>query len=161
MFLATLLSALLLAQVSPDAAPIGAGACLDSPRQVPRLLVAPADRSHQIVRIDKVESTGSMTPGEVIGYLYSLGDGTTWLGQRTQPYMSAVAATQINEVLSQTHMPGHNVSQFPPEKRQGIPTGYTQFFQVQITPMAMTNLKIQLVPCVAWPAGRTLPDPQM
>jgi hypothetical protein len=121
----------------------------------------PADRSHQIVRIDKVESTATMMPGVVIGFVYSLGDGSTWLGERSQPYMSAAAATQINTVLSTTHMPGQNVNKFPPGTREGVPTGYTQFYQVQITPMAMTTLKIQLAPCVAWPAGRTLPDPQM
>jgi hypothetical protein len=115
----------------------------------------------QVVRIDKVTSTASMMPGETIGYLYTLGDGSTWLGQRTDAYMSGAAAQQMNQVLAFTHMPGQNVSKFPPQMNHGVATKYQQFFQVQIPPTVMSTVKIQLVPCVAWPPGRPLPDPSM
>jgi len=165
MFAAILLSALTLAQAPapPGSAlePLGAGACLDSPRPVPRVLQPPIAQGNQIVRIDKVASTASLMPGEVIGFLYTLHDGSTWLGQRTQPYMSAASAAQINNVLSSTHMPGENVSQFPPEMKHGVSTKYTQYFKVQIVPTAMQTLRIELEPCVVWPAGRPLPDAQM
>jgi len=176
MFAATLLSVILIAQVSPAASPVSVpamiiapaseptldtGPCLDSPRGVPKVLQAPVDRSMQIVRIDKVVSTSTMTPGEIIGFLYSLGDGSTWLGQRTQQYMSASAATQINNVLSNTHIAGQNVSAFPPQFNHGVATHNTQFYKVQIPETAMTTLRIQLVPCIRWPIARTLPDPTM
>jgi len=115
----------------------------------------------QVVRIDKVESTATMMPGEVIGFIYTLGDGSTWLGQRKDTYMSAAAATAINRVLSITHQPGDNVSQFPPQMVHGVATKYTQFFRVQIVPSNYSTLQIQVVPCIAWPAGRALPDPMM
>lgn len=165
--IAAILSAIVLAQAGAPApaamapAPIEAGPCLDSPRPVPRVLVAPVTQKMQIVRIDKVESTATMMPGEVIGFLYTLQDGTTWLGQRTQPYVSPAGAAAINAVLSSTHMPGQNVSAFPPQTKYGVATKYQQFFRVQIVPDAMAALRIQLAPCVAWPAGRALPDPSM
>jgi hypothetical protein len=177
MLAAIVLSALTLAQAPPaqsvgtpvPMAPLAApmqqplenGACLDSTRPVPRVLQPPIERSMQVVRIDKVESTASMMPGEVIGFLYTLADGSTWLGQRADTYMSAAAATAINQVLSMTHLPGQNVSQFPPQMFHGVATKYTQFFRVQIAPSAFSTLRIEVMPCVAWPAGRALPDPIM
>ncbi|MBV8151438.1 MAG: hypothetical protein JOY59_07760 [Candidatus Eremiobacteraeota bacterium] len=113
------------------------------------------------MRIDKVVSTASMMPGQVIGFLYTLQDGTTWLGQRTQPYMSAAAAQQINQVLASTHAPSSNLTEFPPERKKGISTKYEQFFKVQVVPSALETLRVQTEPCVVWPAGRPLPDPQM
>jgi hypothetical protein len=171
MIAATLLSlALLVAQVTPAplappmapaAAPLIAGQCLDAPRPVPNVLQPPVAAASQIVRIDKVESLHTMMPGEVIGFLYTLGDGSTWLGQRSPDYMSPADATQINQVLGSTHMPGQNISEFPPQSKYGVATKYQQFFRVQLNEAAMTGLKIQLVPCVVWPAGQALPAPKM
>jgi hypothetical protein len=169
MFAAILFSVLTVAQATPAVQPapgsalepLGAGACLDSTRPVPRVLQPPVFRANQIVRIDKVVSAQSMMPGEVIGFLYTLQDGSTWLGQRTQPYMSGAAARQMNQVLSSTHLPGQNVNAFPPQMIHGVATKYSQFFKVQIVPTAMQTLQIDLQPCVVWPAGRPLPDPQM
>ena len=108
---ASLLSAIvgvtnLVAQVPATTTPLPAappaatdtlnnGACLDS-RAVPSVLQPPAVRSMQIVRIDKVVSTASMLPNEVIGFLYTLQDGSSWLGQRTADYVSSADARQIN-----------------------------------------------------------------
>jgi hypothetical protein len=171
MIAATLLSlALQVAQVTPaplappmaqPAAPLIAGQCLDAPRPVPNVLQPPVAAASQIVRIDKVESLHLMMPGEVIGFLYTLGDGSTWLGQRSSDYMSPADATQINQVLGSTHMPGQNVSEFPPQSKYGVATKYQQFFRVQLNEAAMTGLKVQLVPCVVWPAGQALPAPKM
>ncbi len=115
----------------------------------------------QIVRIDRVESTASLMPGETIGFLYTLADGTTWLGQRMPQYQSGAAAASVNQVLSMTHMPGQNISVFPPQMNHGVATKYEQFFRVQISAGALSTLRIQVVPCVAWPANRPLPDPNM
>lgn len=145
----------------PMQQPLDTGPCLDSPRPVPRVLQSPVVRNMQVVRIDKVESTSSLMPGETIGFLYTLADGSTWLGQRTPAYMSGAGAEQINQVLSITHMPGQNVSKFPPQMHEGVATKYAQFFQVQISPPSQATLRIQVVPCVAWPPGRPLPDPSM
>jgi hypothetical protein len=173
MIAATLLSiAILVAQAAPGAdqpapaapmaaAPLIAGQCLDAPRPVPNVLAPPIAAASQIVRIDKVESTQMMMPGEVIGFLYSLADGSTWLGQRSSDFMSPADATQINQVLGSTHMPGQNVSEFPPQSKYGVATKYQQFFRVQLNEAAMMGLKIQLVPCVVWPAGQALPPPKM
>lgn len=160
MLAATFLSALLLAQASPGQDPLQTGPCLDS-RPVPAVLQPPVVRPNQIVRIDKVESTATMMPGEIIGFLYTLQDGSTWLGQRDEQFMSGASASQINTVLSSTHMPGENVSKFPPQMKHGVATKYTQFYKVQIPQTAMDTLRITLVPCVAWPGDRTLPDPRM
>ena len=167
MFAAIVLAAVTLAQAPPAAAPGAAlqpletGPCLDSGRPVPRLLQPPTVRGNQIVRIDRVVSTATMMPGQVIGFLYVLQDGSTWLGQRTQLYMSAGAAGQMNQILSSTHMPAQNVKEFPPQTIHGVATKYSQFFKVQIVPSALETLRIVLEPCVVWPAGRPLPDPQM
>lgn len=165
MFAAILLAAITLAQApaQPGAAlePLGTGPCLDSTRPVPRSLQPPVTRGNQIVRIDRVVSTATMMPGQTIGFLYTLQDGSTWLGQRTQSYMSGAAAGQMNQVLSSTHLPGQNVNGFPPQMIHGVATKYTEFFKVQIVPSALETLRIQLEPCVVWPAGRALPDPQM
>lgn len=155
-------TAMPMAPVAPPMQqPLDTGPCLDSPRPVPRVLQPPAIRNMQIVRIDKVASTSSLMAGETIGFLYTLGDGSTWLGQRSPQYMSAAAAEQINQVLSFSHLPGQNVSKFPPQMNHGVATKYQQFFQVQIPPTILSTLKVQIVPCVAWPAGRPLPDPSM
>jgi hypothetical protein len=174
MLVAIVLSALTLAQAQPVETampmspvapamqqPLENGPCLDSPRPVPNVLQPPIVRTMQIVRIDRVQSTASLMPGETIGFLYTLSDGSTWLGQRTTPYMSGAGAAAMNQLLSSTHMPDQNVSAFPPEMKHGVATKYAQFFRVQIPPTATATLRIQLAPCVAWPGGRPLPDPSM
>jgi len=146
-------------------APIGAqpplenGPCLDSLRPVPKVLMQPVSRGMQIVRIDQVVSTETMIPAEVIGFLYTLEDGSTWLGQRTSDYQSAADATAINRVLAATHVPGYNVTGFPPTTVYGVPTKHPQLFRVLVPPDAYGPLRIQLVPCVVWPSTRALPDP--
>ncbi len=137
------------------------GACMDSPRAVPLVLQPPAVRSMQIVRIDKIVSTSSMLSNEVIGYLYTLQDGSTWIGQRSADYMSPAGARAINQILASTHMPGENVTAFPPQTKLGVATKFQQYFKVSVPPAAPEGLQIQVVPCVAWPAGRALPDPKM
>jgi hypothetical protein len=141
--------------------PLESGACLDSPRPVPKALMKPVSHAMQLVRIDEVVSTATMTPGEIIGFLYTTGDGGTWLGQRTADYMSPANATAINTVLASTHVPGVANNEFPPQSRYGVPTKYPQIFRVQIPPNAMAALRVELVPCVVWPSGRQLPDPSM
>lgn len=134
------------------------GACLDSIKSVPHGLFG-SEQSAAIVKIDKVVSTATLTDGETIGYLYTRQDGTTWLGQRRQDYMSAAASSHVNQVLSSTHMPNSNVFAFPPVRKYGVRTNYTEIFQVQIPATAMDPLHIRLDPCVAWPAGTPLPSP--
>ena len=90
--------------------PLENGACLDSIRAVPNVLQGPASRGMQIVRIDQVVSTATLLPGEVIGFLYTTQDGSTWLGQRTKDYQSAADATAINRVLAAAHVAGYSVS---------------------------------------------------
>jgi hypothetical protein len=148
--------------VPPMAAqPLEDGPCLDSPGAVPKVLVAPVSRAMQVVRIDQVISTATMTPNEVIGFLYTTQDGSTWLGERSAQYSSPADATAINQVLSATHASTKNVSGFPPQTRYGYPTKYSQFFQVRIPPDAFGPLRIQLAPCIIWPPGRPLPDPAL
>jgi hypothetical protein len=134
------------------------GACLDSIKSVPQGLFG-AEQSAAIIKIDKVVSTATMTDGQIIGYLYTRQDGTTWLGQRRQQYMSGAASAQMNQVLSSTHMPSSNTWQFPPVRKYGVKTNYTEIFQVQIPTTAMDPLHIRLDPCVAWPAETALPNP--
>jgi hypothetical protein len=134
------------------------GACLDSIKSVPQGLFG-NEQSAAIIKIDKVVSTASMTDGQIIGYLYTRQDGTTWLGQRHQEYMSGAASSEMNQVLSSTHMPNSNTWQFPPIRKYGVKTNYTEIFQVQIPSTAMDPLHIRLDPCVAWPAETALPNP--
>jgi hypothetical protein len=143
----------------PAQQPLESGACLDSPRAVPQALQAPATRAMQIVRIDQVVSTASMMPGEIIGFLYTTADGASWLGERSTYYMSPADATAINAVLASTHVPEVNVTEFPPASRYGVATRYPRFFKVRVAPAAMQPLRVQILPCVAWPPGRGLPDP--
>jgi hypothetical protein len=159
-----------LTQSSPPPAPAAAmpaavdtlnnGACMDSPRSVPLALQPPAVRSQQIVRIDRVVSTQTNL-NEVIGFLYTLQDGSTWLGQRTPDYMSGADARAINQVLASTHLPDQAISAFPPRMRYGVSTKFTEYFRVQIPPGSLDGLRIRIDPCVAWPAGRDLPDASM
>jgi hypothetical protein len=139
--------------------PLQSGACLDSPRAVPKALRTPVSRALQIVRIDQIVSTSTMTNGEVIGFLYTTQDGSTWLGQRTANYMSPANATEINAVLGSTHLPSEPYQLFPPQTRYGVPTRAPQYFRVRLVPEAMRALQIEVAPCVAWPAERPLPDP--
>lgn len=134
------------------------GACLDSAKSVPQGLFG-TDPTSAIVKIDKVTSTATMTDGEIIGYLYTRQDGTTWLGQRKQQYMSGEDSAQVNQVLSSTHMPRATIVTFPPVRKYGVKTNYTEIFQVQIPATAMDPLHIRLDPCVAWPADTPLPSP--
>jgi hypothetical protein len=160
-----------VAQVTPPPAPpppatsavepLDNGPCLDSSRAVPHVLQAPVVRAMQIVRIDRIESTATMISGDTIGFLYTLGDGSTWLGERRPNYVSPADAHALNQVLSSTHMPGQNVTQFPPQQRYGVPTNYPQFFRVQLPADSLGALQVEIVPCVAWPNSRPLPDPVM
>jgi hypothetical protein len=174
MLIAVVLSALTIAQAQPVETampmtpvapamqqPLENGPCLDSPRPVPRVLKPPIARSMQVVRIDRVESTATLMPGETIGFLYTLSDGSTWLGQRTTPYMSGAGAAAMNQLLASTHLPDQNVSAFPPQMMHGVATKYQQFFRVQIPAAAFSTLRVQIAPCVAWPPARPLPDPSM
>ncbi len=149
------------AQVVSAQPPLESGVCLDSPRAVPQVLKSPVSRAAQIVRIDQVVSTATMTPGEIIGFLYTTHDGSTWLGERTAHYMSPADATAINQVLAATHLAGPKKNEFPPQTLYGVPTKYPQYFQVRIPADGYGPLRIQLVPCVIWPATRPLPDPSM
>lgn len=139
--------------------PLQSGACLDSPRAVPKALRAPVSRGLQVVRIDQIVSTATMTEGEVVGFLYTTQDGSTWLGQRSSYYMSPADATTINAVLSSTHLPSEPYQQFPPQTRYGVPTRAPQYFRVRLVPDALRALRVMVSPCVAWPAERPLPDP--
>ena len=140
--------------------PLESGACLDSPRPVPKVLQKPVSRGMQIVRIDEVVSTATMTPGEVIGFLYTTQDGSTWLGQRTADYHVAGRMPRRSiAVLASTHVPG--------EKRQRVPAAdpLRRAHQVPaVLPRADParcvpgRCEIALVPCVAWPTSRPLPD---
>ena len=151
--------------VSAPAAPAAAvpmllnnGPCLDSFESVPHGLFG-GDPTSAIVRIDKVVSTATMTQGEIVGYLYTRQDGTTWLSQRHQQYMSAADSEQANQILSSTHMPSATVTTFPPVRRFGVKTNYQEIFQVQIPQSALNPLHIEIAPCVAWPPGAALPNP--
>jgi hypothetical protein len=165
LLLAALLQPTVVAQVPPAGstgpAVFNQGACLDSERAVPQVLQPPVIRSLQVVRIDKVVSTTTMTSGEVIGFLYTTQDNSTWLGQRSTQYLSPAQAAQINQVLAATHAPGTTTTEFPPQSRYGVSTKYQQFFKVQIPPNSMAPLRIELQPCVVWPSGQQLPDPSM
>jgi hypothetical protein len=141
--------------------PLETGACLDSLRAVPKVVMSPVSREMQIVRIDLVLSTATMMPGEIVGFLYTTQSGSTWLGQRTADYQSAADATAINRVLAATHVPGYSVTGFPPKEVYGVPTKHPQLFRVLIPPDAYRPLRISLAPCVVWPPGRTLPDPSL
>jgi hypothetical protein len=156
----TALQSLVAEAPAPASAPVvlNNGACLDSVKSVPQALFG-SDTGSTIVKIDKMVSTSSLIDGEVIGYLYTRQDGTTWLGQRKQEFMSAADSQAINAVFASTHMPSATITQFPPVRRFGVKTNYTEIFQVQIPLTAMDPLHIRLDPCVAWPAGAALPNP--
>lgn len=149
------------AQPAPAQAdvPLNSGPCLDSPRSVPHVLQIPVVRQMQVVEIDRVISTYTLTQGEVIGFLYRTADGTTWLGQRTPDYMSASDARQVNHVLAATRLSHLDPNAFPPTMRYGVPVRAQQFFRVSIPDGAWGPLHVRLETCVAWPAGRSLPDP--
>lgn len=134
------------------------GACLDSVKSVPQGLFG-SEPSSAVVKIDKVVSTATMTDGETIGYLYTRQDGTTWLSQRREDYMSGADSAQINQLLASTHVPNSNVFSFPPVRKYGVKTNYSEIFQVKIPATAMDPLHIRLDSCVAWPEGTPLPTP--
>ena len=98
---------------------------------------------------------------EVIGYLYTLQDGTTWLGQRQPDYMSAAGARQINEVLALGHAQDELTTEFPAVKRYGVSTHSRLYFRVTLTQAVLDAAKVQLAGCVAWTPGRPLPDPSL
>lgn len=134
------------------------GACLDSIKAVPQGLFG-SDPTSAIVKIDKVVSTSSFINGEIIGYLYTRQDGTTWLGQRKQDYMSSADSQAVNAVFSSTHLPGATITEFPPVRKFGVKTNYTEVFQVNLPQGALDPLHVRLEPCVAWPSGMALPNP--
>jgi hypothetical protein len=156
-----------VAQIAPAAANAPAinapavlnnGPCLDSPHAVPHTLDG-NDRTAEVVRIDKVVSTSTMIDGHIIGYLYTRQDGTTYLGQRTDAYMSAADSSAINNVLASTHLPASNVTAFPPKTKYGVRTYYQELFVVKLTPASWADLHVRVEPCVAWPSANPLPDP--
>ncbi len=148
-----------VAPLPPATDTLNGGPCLDSPRSVPHVLQEPVVREMQIVRIDRVVSTATMTRDNVIGFLYTTDDGTTWLGQRSPDYMSAANAREINHVLASTRVSPLDPDAFPPTMRYGVPVRADRFFRVQIPERAMVPLRIRFDACVAWPQGRPLPDP--
>lgn len=115
----------------------------------------------QIVRIDKIVSTASYTKDETVAFLYTLQDGSTWLGQRTSDYMSGADARISNQILASTHLPDQPMTAFPPQMKYGVSTKYQQYFKISLPQAALAGLAVRLEPCVAWPAGRELPDPRM
>lgn len=135
------------------------GPCLESAKQVPNVLDQPVERASEIVRIDKVISTATYTPNQIIGFLYTRQDGKTYLGMRAPQYTSPASAQELNGVLASTHAPGISETEFPPQTRLGVKTGYSQFFEVKIPGGAMDPLGIRLESCVVWPPTRPLPDP--
>jgi hypothetical protein len=145
---------------APVAAPavLNNGPCMDSIKSVPQSLFG-ADPTSAIVKIDKLVSTASMIDGQVIGYIYTRQDGTTWLGQRKQDFMSAADSQAVNAVFASTHLPGATITQFPPVRKYGVKTNYTEIFQVNLPAGALQALHARLDPCVAWPAGMSLPNP--
>lgn len=140
------------------AALLNNGPCLDSAKAVPQALFGVGPTA-AIVRIDKVVSTSTMIDGETIGYLYTRQDGTTWLGQRAQQYMSAADSAAINALFASTHLPGASTVQFPPARLYGVKTNYAEIFQVHLPEIAAGPLQVRLDPCVAWPDGTPLPAP--
>lgn len=134
------------------------GACLDSIKAVPQALYG-NDTSSVIVKIDKVVSTSTMIDGEIIGYLYTRQDGSTWLGQRNQNFMSAADSQAINAVFASIHLPTATITQFPPVRRYGVKTNYSEIFQVKMPDSSLDALHVRLDPCVAWPPGTSLPTP--
>jgi hypothetical protein len=134
------------------------GPCLDSIKSVPQGLFG-TDPTSAIVKIDKLVSTSSMMDGEIIGYVYTRQDGTTWLGQRKQEYTSAAGSQALNAVFASTHLPNATVTQFPPVRLYGVRTNYTEIFQVNVPSSALDPLHVRLDPCIAWPAGASLPNP--
>ncbi|MGH7738286.1 MAG: hypothetical protein ACREMP_10550 [Candidatus Tyrphobacter sp.] len=143
--------------IAPDV--LNNGPCLDSPRAVPHVLQEPVVREMQIVRIDRVISTSTMTRDELIGFLYTTSDGTTWLGQRLPEFMSGANAREINHVLAATRLSRVEPLAFPPTTRYGVPVRAAQFFRVEIPQRALRPLRVRIEPCVEWPHGRPLPDP--
>jgi len=147
----------LLAALAPSSVILNNGPCLDSLASVPQRINGELPGA-AVVKIDKVISTSTMIAGETIGYLYTRQDGTTWLGQRAQPYMSAANSEAINRVLAYSHMPNSTATQFPPVTRYGLKTNLPAILQIQPpTAPAMQVMSIQVQPCVAWPAGAPLP----
>lgn len=133
------------------------GPCMDSPKAVPQTLGG-SGVAAAIVKIEKVISTATMIDGQVIGFLYQREDGTTWLGQRRQEYMSAADSDALNKVLASTHLPGAKITVFPPVRKYGVKTYYEDTFQVRVPPAALAPLRITLEPCVSWPPGMELPS---
>lgn len=146
-----------------DAVLLNNGPCMDSPASVPHVLQEPVVREMQVIRIDRVISTYSMTPNEVIGFVYVTKDGTHWLGQRSGDFMSASNARQINHVLVSTRLARTEPQAFPPTTSHitGAALHTEQYFRVDIPPMAWGPLHIKLEVCVAWPPDRPLPDPSL
>ena len=141
--------------------PLQNGACLDSLRAVPKVVQSPVSRAMQIVRIDQVVSTATMIPGEIIGFLYTTQDGSTWLGQRTSDYQSAADATAINRVLAATHVPGNNVTGFPPDERLRRADQISADLPGPGPARRARAAADSMAPCVVWPSDRPLPDPAM
>ena len=118
--------------------PLETGPCLDSPRAVPKVLQAPVSRAMQVVRIDHVLFDRDDDARR--GHRLSLYDARRLDVARPAHHriISRPAdATAINQVLAATHVPGQNVTGFPPQTklRRGRPN-IQQFFRVQIPPDA-------------------------
>ncbi|MBV9736657.1 MAG: hypothetical protein JO177_00695 [Candidatus Eremiobacteraeota bacterium] len=135
------------------------GPCLDSPKSVPNVLGDPFERTSEVVRIDKIVSTRTLMPNEVIGFLYTRQDGKTYLGTRTAQYTSPASAAQLNAVLASTHNSDVKETAFPPQTRLGVKTSGPPFLGVKIPANAWEPLGIRIDPCVSWPSSSALPDP--
>ena len=134
------------------------GPCLDSIKSVPQGLFGGAP-SAAIVKIDKLISTSTMIDGEIIGYVYTRKDGTQWLGQRKQDFMSSADSQALNAFFAAVHLPDATVTQFPPLKRYGVKTNYTEIFRIKVPTAGLDELRVRVDPCVAWPDGMDLPAP--
>lgn len=127
-------------------------------KSVPQALNG-SQSSAAIVKIDKLISTATMIDGEIIGYVYTRRDGTQWLGQRKQDFMSAADSQAVNAFFAAVHLPDATVTQFPPQTRYGVKTNYSQIFQVKVPTAGLDELRVRVDPCVAWPDGMDLPNP--
>ena len=79
-----------------------------------------------------------------------------------QRVQSAANATAINAVLASTHVAGVDEQRVSRRRAAMACRRSTRsIFRVQMPPAALSALRIELVPCVVWPATRPLPDPSM
>jgi hypothetical protein len=56
-------------------------------------------------------------------------------------------------------LPDATITQFPPVRRYGLKTNYTELFQVKVPTAGLDELGVRIEPCVAWPEGMNIPNP--